>query len=170
MTSRADAHRVPLLSHLNARKEIESAPVLTIISRDANGKPEGKYRMGDPEHLVSASNLCRGMLKEQRVREGFIKFAVRFGSDRPNAWYKGVQPPETTPEVVDTFIGKILAEFPTEFMDYALKNPDNKGFHNRRLWDKTFRPALQPISLNARVCKTYRVNRDKNCSSKLTIH
>ena len=63
----------------------------------------------------------------------------------------------------------ILTEFSTEFMDYALQNPDNKGFHSRRHWDKVFKPALQPISLNAKVYEIHRVNQDKSCSSKLTI-
>ena len=169
MASDADAHRVPFLSHLAALKNIQSAPVLTIISRDITGKPEAKYPMGQPPHLISANNLCRGMLKEDKVREGLIIFATRFGSSRPKAWYKRVRPPKTTAEVVDSFIDMILTENPTVFMDYALQNPDNKGFHNRRLWDKVFKPALQPISLNAKVCETYRVNHDNRCSSKLTI-
>ena len=103
------------------------------------------------KHLVSANNTCRGMLKEPKVREAFITFAVRFGSGQPNAWYKQVQPPMTTAEVVDSFISIMLTQFSTEFIDYALKTPDNKGFHNRRRWDKVFEPALQPISLNAKV-------------------
>ena len=144
--------------------------VLTIISRDATGKPKEKYPLGKPDHLISATNLCRAMLKEHKVREGLITFTVRFGSSRPKAWYKQVRPPKTTAELVDSFIEMILTEFPTEFMDYALKNPDNKGFHSRRLWDKVFKPALQPISLNAKVCEAYHINHDKSCSSKLTIH
>lgn len=158
------------MAHLATWKEVVSAPDLTVVSRDATGKPEAKYPRGEPKHLVSASNLCRGMLKEQKVREGLLTFAVRFGSSQPNAWYKQVRPPKTMPEVVDSFINTYLAESSTMFMDYALKNPDNKGFHNRRRWHKVFKPALQPISVNAKVCETYRVNNAKSCSSKLTIH
>ena len=170
MASSADAHRVPMLAHIALWKNKWNAPDLTVISRDATGKPEGKYPKGEPNHLVSASIICRGMLKEHKVREGFITFAVRIGLSQPNAWYKQVRPPKTTAEVVDSFIDSILAEFPSVFMDYALKNPDNKGFHNRRRWDKYFKPANQPISVNANVCETYRVEHDKSCSSKLTIH
>ena len=80
-----------------------------------------------------------------------------------------VRPPKTTAEVVDSFIDMILTEPPTEFMIYALQKPDDKGFHSRRRWDKVFKPALQPISLNAKVRKTNRVNHDKSCSCKLTV-
>ena len=160
----------PFLSPLASPKEVPIAPVLTIISRDATGKPETKYPIGQPSHLILANNLCRAMLTEYKVREALITFTVRFGSGRPKAWYKHVGPPKTTAELVDSFIDMILTEPPPEFLDYALKNPDNKGFHSRRPWDKVFKPALQPISLNANVCEAYRVNHDKSCSSKLTIH
>ena len=169
MASNADAHRVPFLSHIASLKELFNAPGLTVISRDATGKPVAKYPTGQPSHLYVANNLCRAMLKQSKVREGLITFAVRFGSSRPNAWYRQVRPPKTTTEVVDSYIDMIMTEPLTEFMDYALKNPDNKGFHSRRRWDKSFKPALQPISLNARVCEICRVNCDKSCSSKLTV-
>ena len=159
MASDAERYRVLLSSHLNVWKGIgPTPPVLTMISRDATGNLEGRYPMEKAKHLVSASNLCRGMLKEHKVREGFITFAVRFGSSQPNAWYKQVRPPKTTAEVVDSFINTMLTDFSTEFVDYALKTPDNKGFHNRRRWDEVFEPALQPISLNAKVREIHHVS------------
>lgn len=169
MASDADAHRVPFLSHLAAMDNIKSDPGLTVIPRDATGKPNAEYPKGQPPHLISANNICRGMLKTDKVRGDLMKLAVRFGSRRPEAWYKQVRPPKTTAEVVDSFIHMILTESPTIFMDYALQNPDNKGFHSRRRWDNIFRPAHQPISLNAKVCEIYGARYDKSCSRKLTI-
>ena len=122
MASDAERYRVLLSSHLNVWKEIgPTPPVLTMISRDATGNLEGRYPLEKAKHLVSASNLCRGMLKEHKVREGSITFAVRFGSTQPNAWYKQVRPPKTTAEFVDSFINTMLTDFSTEFVDYALK-------------------------------------------------
>lgn len=147
-------YAVDTKSHKAILDFVSCAPAFTVFPRDASGQVSSQYPPGDPPHVISAINTCRKMLEQERVRDAFKAIAGWYSKRRPNSWYLQGSSPMNMNQVAYTFIQKILATFPQVFVDYNLKNPDNRGFHIRRPWDGNCDPGRQAISISGRVSGT----------------
>lgn len=135
----------------------------TIFPRDASGKPGLQYPWNSPHYagVSGAINQCRYMLRKTDVRNAFETLAMKHGA--APAGYSGGRPPWylqapnalSAESIANDFIGKVYDTFPNVFVDSALKNPDNRGFHSRREWDGKFEPGHQSISIHGMVSGTF---------------
>ena len=152
----APPYEMNIGAHLASYDVLLYPPFPIVFPRDASGKPGSQYSPLEPVamHVVMAVSLCQDMLAQQKVRDHFETVAIKYSSGRPNSWYSQGSNAMTTKQVTDTFIGKIRNRFPLVFVDYALKNPDTRGFHTRRPWNGDFEPRHQAISINGKVSET----------------
>ncbi|CAD6575623.1 MAG: hypothetical protein ASARMPREDX12_007396 [Alectoria sarmentosa] len=129
----------------------ESSASFTIVHRDRHGEPDFVYPWdGNLATCVVASiNICRGMLRNAKIRSAFVSFTREYNRSNPRAWYQDPRYGyETTEDVVVTFINVILASFPIVYIDESITSPGTLGGHPRRAWDHHFQPRDQSILLN----------------------
>ena len=131
----------------------QSSASLTVIHRDRHGKPDFIYPCdGGVVTCVNASaNICRGMLRNMKIRSAFLSFIREFNRSQPKWYHEASHGFESYEDVVDSFITTILAIFPVVYIDDSLDNPDRLGGHLRREWDVDFQPYDQSIDLNGSV-------------------
>ena len=141
--------RLPVIQHkINMA---ESSASFTIVHRDRHGEPDFVYPWdGNLATCVVASiNICRGMLRNAKIRSAFVSFTREYNRSNPRAWYQDPRYGyETTEDVVVTFINVILASFPIVYIDESITSPGTLGGHPRRAWDHHFQPRDQSILLN----------------------
>ena len=157
----SEVYSVSLLWHLAILEFVETARPFVIIPQDASGEPGPQYPSGHPPHVISAIHLCRAKMNIPKGRESFKVIAMRYGVVHPNSWFLQDSSPMTMDQVTNGFIAMILDEFPIVSVDYALKTPDSRGFHTRRPWDGTFKPAHQAISISGLVGGPFIESEDK---------
>ena len=76
----------------------------------------------------------------------------------------------TMDQVSNGFVDLIIVEFTMVVLDEALKSPDSRGFHTRRPWDGTFKPAHQTISISAMVSRPFIKFCNKVTAQELTVY
>lgn len=162
----SNAYSVPVNLHLASTAWLLAAPPHIILPRDASGEPGPQYPPKQPPHLNYAINICRGVMDHSEGRKAYERFATKFSIGRPTSWYLQGSSRMTMNQVSKTFIEVSLVQFPVVVKDYALKNPDYKGFHTRRPYDGDFKPTHQAISVNAYVSSTFM--RDASISQLVT--
>lgn len=129
----------------------ESSASFTIVHRDRHGEPDFVYPWDGnlAAYVVASINICRGMLRNAKIRSAFVSFTREFNRSNPRAWYQDPQYGyETNEDVVVTFINVILASFPIVYIDDSITSPGILGGHPRRGWDHHFQPRDQSILLN----------------------
>lgn len=131
----------------------------SIWHRDENGATDIRYaEEGDGKdnmatHVVASINICRGMLRQPRVKEAFVELARQYCQVAHGGWMDSQGSSSTThvQGYANTFIEKILNTFPLVFVEYSLTNPDNMGYQPRRSWRPPFEPRNPSILINGKV-------------------
>lgn len=140
---------LPLIQ--NKIEMAQSSASFTIVHRDRGGNPDFIYPSdGNLATCVVASiNICRGMLRNTKIRSAFVSLAREFDRSQPRAWYQDpLRGYETIEDVVVDFINTILTSFPIVYVDDSITSPGYLGGTPRRVWDHHFRPRDQSILLN----------------------
>ena len=130
----------------------------TIYHRRADGKSDFLYPWDGKLAIcvLSPMNICRGMLRNYKIRAAFLSFLREFHRSQRAPWY---QDPchgfETLEEVVSAFVDAIIKRFPTVIVDEGILNPGHLGSHFKQEWDGLFQPRDQNILINASVCDSH---------------
>ena len=146
-----------LLVILHKAKMAESSASFTIVHRDRSGKPDFVYSCDDKlaSLVVASINVCRGMLRDPKIRSAFVSFAREYNRSGsvPRAWYRDpYYGYESMEDVVNTYIEVILASFPIVYIDDSITSPSCLAACPRRPWIHHFQPRDQSILLNGPVC------------------
>ena len=132
---------------------VHNPPVVTILPRNASGKPGQPYEASEPivAHVTKAIRICQTMVLHPKVLMAFDAIdSMYFHQNGRTPCSEGPNGTKLD-KVTSTFMSCIIRTFPLVFVDYTLNNPDSKGFHTRRPWDGDFEPRHQSISINGKV-------------------
>lgn len=132
---------------------VHNPPVVTILPRNASGKPGQPYKASEPivAHVTKAIRICQTMVLHPKVLDAFDLIAFRYSYQNVGIPCNEGPNRKKLDKVTSTFMSCIIRTFPLVFVDYTLNNPDSKGFHIRRPWDGDFEPRHQSISINGKV-------------------
>ena len=100
------------------------------------------------------------MLHHFKVRSALVSFCREYRRSVRNAWFDDPRHGYSSDEdIVLDFIDRILAVFPTLYVDDALDNPKCLGGHLRGDWSDQFDPRKQSILLNGPVRERFETPR-----------
>ena len=119
----------------------------TVVHRRWDGQPDYVYPSDGnlASCVIESIQVCRGMLRNVKIRSAFVSLAREFDRSVPEAWYDNDR---DKGEIVDCYINTVLAVFPIVYVDDSITTPSCLGGHPRRAWSLEFRPSDQSILLN----------------------
>ena len=137
---------------------VSNAESFTICHRDGHGATNWRYEASDDIAIcvVESINICRRMLGDQKVRNGFTELAKDYSSTYPTAWFLKKGSPKYEGDmsrVADGFLRKILDHFPIVFVDDTWKNRRSLGGSIRGLLVGEFESCNMSIILNGAVSR-----------------
>lgn len=149
----------PKLTHNDVLNPEPNAADFNIYHRDGNKKPDYRYpaKHAMTTCVVKSINICRGMLGQEKVREGFVKLACKFSElVSPRPWFdrSPLSTRDASEAVTKNFIKKVLHRFPNVFVDDSFTSLDQVSFHCRHEWDTEFDTSNQNILVNGKVSES----------------
>ena len=105
--------------------------------------------------MINTINICRSMLENLTVRNGFMRIAKEYSQKYENAWF--IQEANDghkwdMSRVFDDFNDKIQESFPVVFVDETCDaEVPMVATHFGIPWSGTFQPSTQCITVNGGV-------------------
>ena len=146
---------------LKRRKTSMAAPptAFAVWHRDNYGIVDFQYPADSQIYSVveRCISICRKMLEHSEGQRAFVTLAERFDKAHRGspAWYKTFL--MDTPDmesITQGFFQKVFTRFPTVFVDYTVREPDNLAITPRHPWigsDTAFELSRLCIMLNGQV-------------------